>query len=105
MIPKDGLKLIVIAGYFNDKPIWRQVGKLMLTKQGKPMVLLDRTFAPSGVKTDDPNSAFALINCVEYSKEDLNKKDSYSKPKRDNTLRAEGARTHHNNYYDDDIPF
>ncbi len=97
-IPEEGFKLVVIAGFFNGKPIWRHIGKIMV-KKGKLYINVDRTFNPAGVHNEDPASASILLHAVIYSDEELKRKASYKE-----SAPPPKAGASYNDF-DDDIPF
>lgn len=103
MIPKEGLKIVAIVGEYEGRAIWRTVGKLLVSKRGQPIVMIDKCFNPNAVYSDDTKSAMALLNCVEYSPEDLATKQKYvdrhqsTPPRSRRNTRADDL--------DDDIPF
>lgn len=104
MIPKEGLKIVAIVGEYEGRAIWRTVGKLLLSKRGQPIVMIDKCFNPNAVYSDDHKSAMALLNCVEYSPEDLAKKQGYSDNK-SSSQRNKSSRNTRVSDLDDDIPF
>lgn len=79
-IPHEGLKIVCIIGFYEGNPIWRQVGKLSISKKtGLPVVMLDNTFSAAGVHRSVQTSGSALLTCSPFSEEELAKKNSYSK--------------------------
>jgi hypothetical protein len=96
--PPEGLKLVCIVGMYEGKPIWRQVGKLTVSKaKGTPVVLLDPTFNPAGIHRAENNSGQVMVHAVEFSDEELEKKRNYQQK---HTLPKP-----HWNDIDDDMPF
>lgn len=105
-IPAEGLKIVAVVGEYEGKAIWRTVGKLIKSKRGQPLIMIDKCFNPNAVYSDDPRSAMALLNCVEYSPEDLEKKQSYAnKNSRSSDRSTRNRRPERVQDLDDDIPF
>ncbi len=56
---------VVVGEYQKDgetKPIWLNVGVIMKKDDGKPFMLLDRTFNPAGVPVNEDNQRSVLLN-------------------------------------------
>lgn len=121
-IPAEGLKLVCVVGYMpNGNPIWKQAGVITVGRNGKPVILLDKTFNPAGV-VDERKGSSIILSPVRYSPEELQKKESFSstprpktgdiKPIREDYSRATPlplpeVRGSSSNFddMDDDIPF
>lgn len=106
-IPKEGLKLVCIAGYFNGNPIWRTVGQLKLSSAHKHMVILDKTFNPAGV-VSETDSATVVLNAVPFSEEELQRKKAYSNGTQPPSRYKEKTNSKPSSNLDDmedDIPF
>ncbi len=104
-IPPDGLKLVCIIGMFNNNPIWRQVGKLTVTKsKGTPIVLLDPIFNAAGVHRGENNSGQVMVHAVPFSEEELSRKSDYQ-TKRPEPAPHAGYKVKSFDNFDDDIPF
>jgi hypothetical protein len=100
-IPPEGYKIVCITGMFEGKPIWRQVGKLSVSKKsGMPVIMLDTIFSAAGVHKSEQQSGSVLLSCVEFSEEELEKKASYKK--KDEVPKSTGF---FGKDFDDDIPF
>lgn len=100
-IPKDGLKVVAIIGLKPDgSPVWQKVGVLMNSRNDKPVILLDRSFNPAGCYQEDKTKSSTLLNCFEFSPEELNRRV-------DNKPPVFNPKTHttYNSNYEDDIPF
>ena len=106
-IPSEGLKLVCIVGMFNGNPVWRQIGRLVMAKSGKPLIMLDRTFNPAGVYVEDDKSASCLINAVPFSAEDLAKTASYKAAKESSYREPNRMQRPTQGFtdFEDDIPF
>jgi hypothetical protein len=99
-IPPEGFKIVCIIGMYEGNPIWRQVGKLTVAKQsGMPVVMIDTTFAAAGVHRKEQQSGSALLTCVTFSDEELEKKASYKQKQKPASLQQRVFND------DDDIPF
>ena len=109
-IPDEGFKLLAIAGTYEGKPIWRTVGKLVVSKKGVPIIQVDKTFNPAGVQ-GEKDSATIILNCVEYSEEELKKKAYYQQertppqPGHKFPPKTKITNEYFGNDFDDDIPF
>jgi hypothetical protein len=79
-VPKEGLKVIAIVGYIEGKPIWREVGMIKPTSTGNLQIHLLRYFNPAGCPEEE-DGIHVRLQCREYSPEELDKKQSYSKTK------------------------
>ena len=78
-VPNEGLKLVCISGYFpNGDPIWRQAGVVIVNKNGKVNIIVDKTFNPAGVVGDDEKSG-VMLTAVPYSAEELRRKGDFNK--------------------------
>lgn len=81
-------RLLVITGSKKDgSPVWHKCGVVM-EKNGKQFILLDRTFNPAGVPSDHQNPA-VMITMAAPVYEEKTPSTSYS----------------NQSYHDDDIPF
>jgi len=83
-------RLLVITGTKKDgSPVWHKCGVVM-EKNGKQFILLDRTFNPAGVPSDHQNPAvmITIASAVYEEKSESNNR----------------AQTNHAHDYDD-IPF
>lgn len=80
-------RLLVISGYKKDgDPVWKKIGVVM-EKNGKQFMLLDRCFNPAGVPSDNDQAIMIILAPPEYQE----------KPKPKTEYRS--------SEYDDDIPF
>lgn len=80
-------RLLVISGYKKDgDPVWKKVGVVM-EKNGKQFMLLDRCFNPAGIPSDNDQAIMITLAPPEYVEK--------AKPKTDYSSQE----------YDDDIPF
>lgn len=88
-------QLKAITGFTKDgEKVWKKVG-ILLERNGGQFILMDKSFNPSGIYQEDPQSASVLISVFPYeTKEERQKK-------------FEGASNRRPMYqdYDDDIPF
>lgn len=106
-VPEEGLKLLCIAGKTSEgNPVWKEVGKISATKNGKAVVLLDCTFNPAGVHKEDRDSANALLTVVPYSQEELQRRRDWNKEHKEHyqSKKQGGYRTASPDW-EDDIPF
>ena len=71
---------VVVGEYEKDgetKPQWLNVGVIMKKDDGKPFMLLDRTFNPAGVPVNEDNQKSILLNLfVPKKKEEPKEEDS-----------------------------
>lgn len=102
-IPKEGLKLVAILGYVEDKPIWRQVGKLIVNRKGNPQVILDLTVNINGAKTEE-DSPYLQCAVKEFSPEEAEKQRGYNRNKTVSKKRSPSISSSFSDM-DDDIPF
>jgi hypothetical protein len=85
-------RLLVISGYKKDgDPVWKKVGVVM-EKNGKQFMLLDRCFNPAGIPSDNEQAIMITLAPPEYVE-----RSKDEKPVRSNARQDEWA--------DDDIPF
>lgn len=85
-------KLVTVAGVMNNgETSWKQCG-VVVEKNGKQFILLDRSFNPAGIPTREDSDSI-LVNMIPYDAD--NKKKSVKKPKHDPDYE----------YNSDEIPF
>ena len=102
-IPEDGMKVVTIVGYVNGSPIWRDVGRLVITTSGKPSVLIDRTFNPAGPVIDS-DSMYLMCPVRHFTEEEIQVKSKWKKGNSSAPLPPSGKYSSFDDM-DDDIPF
>lgn len=68
MAAEPKYELSVKTGEYNGKATWKKVGVLMEGEKG-PFILLDKTFNPAGVPSENERSSI-LIGCYEPKPKD-----------------------------------
>lgn len=93
--------VVCVVGITKDnKPVWKKVGVKMLTKSSKrEVILLDRTFNPAGVVTDNNNKNSVALYFFEQDNKELRNKEASLKPEK-----QPGQRSYFEDFKDD-IPF
>lgn len=84
-------RLLVISGYKKDgDPVWKKIGVVM-EKNGKQFMLLDRCFNPAGIPSDNDQAIMITLAPPEY----------VERAKNERTVQS----TKQDSWEDDDIPF
>jgi hypothetical protein len=83
-------KLVAVAGVKNNgETSWKQCG-VVVEKEGKRFILLDRSFNPAGIPTRDGSDSI-MVSMIPYTYPDKKQKSSEYDPEYE--------------YNSDDIPF
>ena len=101
-VPEEGMKLVTIVGYVEGNPIWREMGRLVVNRNGNPQVLIERTFNPAGPVIDD-SSHYLSCAVKNFSQEELDRKFLRNKTKQQHKQTPKHSPNF--NDMDDDIPF
>lgn len=95
--------VVCVVGVTKDnKPVWKKVGVKTLTKaSNREVILLDRTFNPAGVATDEINKNSVALYFFKQDNTEFRNKEAPLKPRPE-------KRPDQRSYFEDfkdDIPF